>query len=123
AARAANLAERYLGRVQDLQETWREQLREHTDLRADAAAWAVIDDLPGHPVITVPVATAVTGRSKSSTAVAVDTLVDAGVLLPLSESKRNRTDPHLDRPHRTHRDDDHHSRRERVVAGAFRRGS
>jgi hypothetical protein len=50
----------------------------------------VIDELPGHPVITVPVATAVTGRSKSSTAVAVDRLVDAGILLPLSASKRNR---------------------------------
>lgn len=90
AAQAATLAERYLGRVQDLQEEWRSQLRDHADLRADAAAWAVIDKLPGHPVITVPVATAVTGRSKSSTAVAVDQLVDAGILLPLSESKRNR---------------------------------
>ncbi|MCZ7630519.1 MAG: hypothetical protein M5U19_16430 [Microthrixaceae bacterium] len=69
---------------------WREQLRDHADLRADAAAWAVIDELPGHPVITVPVATAVTGRSKSSTAVAVDQLVDAGILHLLSESKRNR---------------------------------
>jgi Fic family protein len=90
AAQAANLAERYLGRVQGLQDAWREQLRDHADLRADAAAWAVIDELPGHPVITVPVATAVTGRSKSSTAVAVDQLVDAGILHPLSESKRNR---------------------------------
>lgn len=90
AAQAANLAERYLGRVQELQERWREQLRHRADLRADAAAWAVIDQLPGHPVITVPVATAVTGRSKSSTAVAVDQLADAGILLPLSQSKRNR---------------------------------
>lgn len=32
----------------------------------------------------------VTGRSKSSTTVAVDQLVDAGILHPLSESKRNR---------------------------------
>jgi Fic family protein len=90
AAQAANLAERYLGRVQELQDAWREQLRDHADLRADAAAWAVIDELPGHPVITVPVATAVTGRSKSSTTVAVDQLVDAAILHPLSESKRNR---------------------------------
>lgn len=90
AARAATLAERYLGRVEDLQDRWREQLRDHADLRADAAAWAVIGELPAHPVITVPVATAVTGRSKSSTAVAIDQLVDAGVLIPLSESKRNR---------------------------------
>jgi Fic family protein len=89
-AQAANLAERYVGRVQALQDAWREQLRDRADLRADAAAWAVIDELPGHPVITVPVATAVTGRSKSSTAVAVDQLIEAGVLLPLSESKRNR---------------------------------
>lgn len=89
-AQAAGLAERHLGRVRELQEAWRSQLREHSDLRADAAAWAVIDELPGHPVITVPVATAITGRSKSSTAVAVDQLVNAGILLPLSESKRNR---------------------------------
>lgn len=90
AAQAANLAERYLRRVQGLQDAWREQLRDHAALRADAAAWAVIDELPGHPVITVPVATAVTGRSKSSTAVAVAQLVDARILHPLSDSKRNR---------------------------------
>lgn len=90
AAQAANLAQRHLDRVRELQDEWRSRLREHGDLRADAAAWAVIDELPGHPVITVPVATAVTGRSKSSTAVAVDQLAAAGILLPLSESKRNR---------------------------------
>jgi Fic family protein len=89
-AQAANLAERYLGRVEELQDVWRERLRDHADLRADAAAWAVIEELPGHPVNTGPVATAVTGRSKSSTAVAVAHLVDTGILLPLSESKRNR---------------------------------
>jgi hypothetical protein len=33
---------------------------------------------------------AATGRSKSSTAVALDQLVEAGILLPLSASKRNR---------------------------------
>lgn len=89
-AQAANLAERYLGRVRGLQDAWREQLRRQANLRADATAWAVIDELPGLPVITVPVATAVTGRSKSSTTVAVDQLVEAGVLDPLSESRRNR---------------------------------
>lgn len=50
----------------------------------------MIDELRGHPVITVPVATAVARRSKSFTAVAVDQLVDAGILTPLSASKRNR---------------------------------
>jgi len=89
-AQAAGLAERYLGQVVDLQDTWRARLAEHANVRADAAAWAVIDELPGHPVITLPVATAVTARSKSSTAVAIAHLVDAGILVPLSESKRNR---------------------------------
>lgn len=89
-ARAARLAERYLERVALLQERWRIRLRRRTSLRADAAAWAVIDQLPGYPVISLPVATAVTGRSKSSTAVAIDQLADAGILLPMSASKRNR---------------------------------
>jgi Fic family protein len=90
AARSARLAERYLGEVELLQERWRERLRAGASVRSDAAAWAVIDELPGYPVITVPVATAATGRSKSSTSVAVDQLVDAGVLVPLSASRRNR---------------------------------
>ncbi|MBK5223756.1 MAG: Fic family protein [Acidimicrobiia bacterium] len=90
AARSAGLAERYLSAVEDLQDRWRERLRGQIAPRSDAAAWAVIDQMPGHPVITLPVATAVTGRSKSSTAVAIDQLVDAGVLVPLSTARRNR---------------------------------
>jgi hypothetical protein len=50
----------------------------------------VIDQLPGHPIITLRVATAATGRSKSSTAVALEQLVEAEILLPLSQSRRNR---------------------------------
>ncbi|QGG94345.1 Fic family protein [Actinomarinicola tropica] len=90
AAQSASLAERYLSEVADRQAVWRERLRTHVPLRSDAAAWAVIDQLPGHPVITLPVATAVTGRSKSSTAVALAQLEDAGVLVPLSAARRNR---------------------------------
>jgi Fic family protein len=89
-AQAALLAENYLAKVEDLQQRWRSRLREHANLRSDAAAWAVLDQLPGHPVITQPVATAVTGRSKSSTVLALDQLSEAGVLRPLSSSKRNR---------------------------------
>lgn len=89
-ARAAHLAEGYLGRVTELQDQWRDQVRKRLGLRSDAAAWAVIDVLPAHPVVTVAVAVTATGRSKSSTTVAVGQLVDAGVLRPLSESKRNR---------------------------------
>jgi len=90
AATSAQLAEGYIVQVQDLQERWRQEVRNRFKLRADSAAWAVIDALPGHPVITMPVAVATTGRSKSSTAVAFDQLVEAGVLIPTTESKRNR---------------------------------
>lgn len=89
-ARATRLAEDYLVEVGKLQNEWRSKLGRRADLRADATAWAVIDQLPGYPVISLPVATAITGRSKSSTAVAINQLVDAGILLPLSTSKRNR---------------------------------
>lgn len=87
---SASTAERYIVQVAELQESWRTRLRAVTSLRSDAAAWAVIDGLPGHPVITVAAATAMTGRSKSSIAVAIDQLAAAGILLPLSSGRRNR---------------------------------
>lgn len=90
AAQAGRLAERYATRVADLQESWRERLRTHSSPRADAAAWAVIDTLPAHPVITVPVGVAATGRTKPAITNAVDELAGAGVLVPLGESRRNR---------------------------------
>ena len=90
ALRAARLAARYVERVRSLQERWRRQLRKEVDPRADAAAWAVIDGLPGHPVITVPVAVTATGRTRPAVTNGIDQLVDAGVLVPLGESKRNR---------------------------------
>jgi hypothetical protein len=88
--RAASLAGRYIDRVLALQNEWRERLRQRVDPRADAAAWALIDLLPGHPVITVPVAVAATGRTKPAVTNAVEQLALAGVLTPLDESKRNR---------------------------------
>lgn len=90
AAQAATTASRYLTEVEALKQRWSEQLTDTASVRSDAAAWAIIDQLPGHPVITLPVATVATGRSKSSTAVGIDVLEAAGVLLPLSASRRNR---------------------------------
>jgi Fic family protein len=89
-AGAASLAGHYLEQVTVLQQEWRERLRRVHALRSDAAAWAVLDVLPGFPVITVPVAVAATGRSKSATSVAMGQLVDAGVLAPVSRGGRNR---------------------------------
>lgn len=89
--RAARLARAYVRAVRALQERWREQLRTTERApRADATAWAIIDLLPAHPMISAPVAAAVTERAKSRVYEAIEQLVRAGVLLPLSEGRRNR---------------------------------
>lgn len=89
--RAAGLAATYLDAVIDLMEEWRNRLAQGDAPRADAAAWAVIDVLPAHPVVTLPTATAATGRSKSSVNQAIEQLAACGVLKPLSTAKRNRS--------------------------------
>ncbi len=90
AAQAAALAIRYADRVAELQDRWRKHLREATSPRADSAAWTIIDGLPAYPVLTVPVAVTATKRTKPAVNNAIRDLVDAGVLTPVSESKRNR---------------------------------
>lgn len=90
ATEASKLAERYLERVTALQELWRAQLKETVNPRSDAAAWSLIDVLPAHPVVTLPVGVAATGKSKPAVNGAIPDLVAAGVLHPLSESQRNR---------------------------------
>jgi Fic family protein len=91
AAQAAHLADAYLSAVEDLQSQWREQLRTTVDPRADSAAWRIIDALPAHPVITLPVAVAAVARTKAVVNQALAHLEHAGVLLRLSQSERNRT--------------------------------
>jgi Fic family protein len=91
AARAAGLATMYLAAVQDLTSQWRAHLKAGAAPRVDAAAWAIIDVLPAHPIITAPVAAAATGRAKAAIHQALGELVDAGILVPLSASKRNRS--------------------------------
>ena len=89
--RAARLARAYVDAVRRLQERWREQLRDRERVpRANAAAWAVIDLLPAHPMISAPVIAAVTQRAKSRVYEAIEQLLDAGVLIPLSDGRRNR---------------------------------
>jgi Fic family protein len=90
-ARAARLAEAYVQAVGELMAEWRARLSAASAPRADAAAWAIIDVLPAHPVITAPVATAATQRAKSAIHHAIAALEEAGVLEPLSQSRRNRS--------------------------------
>ena len=90
AARAATLAACYVDAVRELKAEWRRRLASGPGPRAGAAAWAVIDALPAHPVISTTGAVAATGRAKSAVHAAVRQLVAAGVLVPVSSSKRNR---------------------------------
>jgi Fic family protein len=91
AATAAGLAEHYLAAALALQDKWRAQLAATPrPPRADAVAWRLIDLLPAQPVLTLPVAVAVTGRVKSAVNAGIDQLAGAGVLIPLSPNTRNR---------------------------------
>lgn len=91
AAHSAGLAERYLSDALTLQDRWRAQLAATPrPPRGDAVAWVLIDLLPAHPVLTLPVAVAVSGRVKSAVNAGIDQLATAGVLIPLSSNARNR---------------------------------
>jgi Fic family protein len=88
---ATRLASAYVKEVRQLQNNWKEQLaNSHNAPRAGAAAWAIIDILPAHPMISAPVATVATQRSKASIYAAIEQLVSVGVLQPVSQNKRNR---------------------------------
>ena len=90
-ARAAQLAQRYRELVADLREFWRARLRVASNPRSDAAAWAIIDALPAHPVVTVTMAVESTGRTPPAVNNGMAQLERAGVLTPLGESRRNRS--------------------------------
>lgn len=90
AAEASLLALGYRDRVLQLQADWRVQLRRHSDPREDAAAWSIIDSLPGHPVATIALLVAVTGRTRPAVANGVAELEAAGVLRPLGGGRWNR---------------------------------
>ncbi|MEP6780952.1 MAG: Fic family protein [Gemmatimonadaceae bacterium] len=88
---SAKLAQSYLGSVRTLQSHWRDALASSNAApRADAAAWTIIDQLPAHPMISAPVAVAITNRAKTRVYEAIDQLTNAGVLIPLSTGRRNR---------------------------------
>lgn len=89
-AQAATLATAYVEDVASLQEEWRHRLRDAAAPRSDAAAWGLIDVLPGYPVFTVSMAVAATDRSKPAVERAVGQLTEAGVLSPVGSGQRNR---------------------------------
>ena len=90
-AQSASLASSYLARVGALQDQWRTMLRTAANPRADSVAWALIDVMPAHPMISVPVAVAATGRTKAVVNEALLQLEAADVLTRASPGQRNRT--------------------------------
>lgn len=90
-AQSAILASSYLARVEALQDQWRAMLRTTANPRADSVAWALIDVMPAHPMISVPVAVAATGRTKAVVNEALLQLEIAGAVTRASHGQRNRT--------------------------------
>jgi Fic family protein len=91
-AASAHLAREYLEAVRALTVHWRARLAASPSApRSDAAAWAVIEALPAHPLITAPAGAGAAGSSRPSTYQAIRELEVAGVLIPLSGARRNRS--------------------------------
>lgn len=90
-ATSARIAMQYVDDVRALRDRWRHRVAALPDApRADAAVWMLIDQLPAHPVIMGPTAAIVTGRSRPAANQAIEQLVAAGVLSPLTTGARNR---------------------------------
>lgn len=73
--------------VAELQERWREQAGRP---RRDSAAHAIIDALPGHPILDGAAAAQITGRSTVAARNALRALEEAGVVAQVTVGKRNR---------------------------------
>ena len=87
-ARSARLAAEYVAATRALVARWRDQLAALPDPpRADAAAWAIVDVLPAHPVITAITAAQATSRATGRIYDALDSLERAGVLIPLAKQQ------------------------------------
>jgi Fic family protein len=85
--RAVADADSFEQRVAELQAEWRARL---ADLRSDAAALKLLDQLPATPIVTVNGASKLIGRSFRATNDAIDQLVAQGILTPATAGQRNR---------------------------------
>jgi Fic family protein len=86
-ARAASEAERLAQTIEDLQSTWLQRLGQP---RKDAAARQLISTLPAQPVIDIPTAQQLTGKSHVAVGNAIAQLEQAGILQRLNERKWGR---------------------------------
>jgi len=73
--------------VEALQGRWRAALK---GLRSDAAAWKLVDELPGRPVLTAPSVGELLGISAPAAGRALDQLEERGIIKRLNERKWGR---------------------------------
>jgi hypothetical protein len=85
--RSASEAERLAEEIEAVQARWLEQLGQP---RRDAAVRELIGALPGQPVIDVPSAQRLTGKSHVAIGSAIAQLEEAGILTKLNERKWGR---------------------------------
>ena len=85
--RSVEDAGHFEGRVRDLQSGWRGRVGR---IRRDSAVSLLIDALPAAPVLTTSTAAELVGRSFQATSLAMERLVEAGVLVQVSIGRRNR---------------------------------
>jgi Fic family protein len=85
--RAANGAEQLAQTIEELQTTWLQRLGEP---RKDAAVRQLVSVLPAQPVIDVPTAQQLTGKSHVAVGNAIAQLEQAGILQKLNERKWGR---------------------------------
>lgn len=74
-------------RALELQESWREQLG---SVRKGSALEALLDEMVGMPIFTIGTASDSTGRAFSAMSAAVTRCVEAGIVKPTGNQKRNR---------------------------------
>ncbi|WP_302397832.1 Fic family protein [Eggerthella sinensis] len=85
--RSVPLAYLYRDCVTDIEADWHDRC---TDMHKGSALDALLSHLVAIPIVSVPSASAITGKSYQTAAEAVARLVDLDVLTPLTEGKRNR---------------------------------
>lgn len=73
--------------VEALRDRWREQLR---GLRSDAAAWRLLDEIPGRPVLTAPSVGKLLRISPPAANRALQQLQERGIIKPLNDKKWGR---------------------------------
>lgn len=90
-AQAANIASSEAAVLRDdveaLQGRWRESLK---GVRSDAAAWRLVDELPGRPVLTAPSVGELLNVSAPAAGRALDQLEERGIIKRLNERKWGR---------------------------------